>query len=257
MWALIITCLGLYLTAGTCASILYHRILSHNALQLKPWFKYTLSVLALPAGTPIQWVGTHRQHHMYTDTTLDPHSPCINGFWYAHCGWYINSKRVIWCILYACLGSWRLFFDAYWRPRHRLEFNLHAQDIAAIPFYAWISQPLNYFVLVFIMGLCYHGLFFWIWGITGLCALWISFFIIYNLGDAVNSLGHAKQFNPHVKSAAINSGLLNILVMGEGYHLRHHQNPGLLNVSSRRLSLSNGIIGLWLLLKLARKQPLN
>lgn len=252
MWSLIIVAFMLYVIAGTCASIVYHRILSHRTLRLRPWFEYGLTILALPAGTPVQWVGTHRQHHLYTDTIHDPHSPYIHGFWYAHCGWYIYTHQKVQCMLYACLGSLRIFFDAYWRPRHGLEYNSHAQDVAAIAFYEWVSRPFNYAVIMVTSGVMYHAIFYLIWGITGLGVLWACFFIIYNLGDAVNSLGHSKHFDSDAKSAAINSGLLNFVVMGEGYHLKHHQNPGLFNSSARRYSLSNGIINLWLALKLAR-----
>ena len=43
-------------------------------------------------GSPIEWVSTHRHHHQYTDTEKDAHSP-LEGFWFSHMGWILDSNR--------------------------------------------------------------------------------------------------------------------------------------------------------------------
>lgn len=248
--ALLLSLICIYLLSGCCASILYHRVLAHGAIRLKPWFEKMLVVIALPAGTPIQWAGTHRQHHLYTDRPEDPHSPIIYGFWYAHCGWYISCKNKFVCILYAALGSYRMFFDAYWRPRHRLEYNNLAADIAAQSFYEKISRPAVYTAVLFFYGLLLHFCYFFIWGWQGLFLLWLVFLIIYNLGDSVNSFGHVQQ--PGGNAGPINNSRINLFIMGEGYHKNHHLKPHLINPSGKRFSGSKIMLELWLKLGLAR-----
>ena len=120
---LIISIVFIYLTSGFSASIIYHQTLSHRVIKFSPLFEIMMVIIALPLGTPVQWVGTHRQHHLYTDVQGDPHSPVLYGFWYAHCGWYISSHNPIVCFLYAIAGIFRMFFDAFWRPKNRLAFN--------------------------------------------------------------------------------------------------------------------------------------
>lgn len=38
-------------------------------------------------------VSNHRQHHLHTDTPLDPHSP-YEGFWWSHMGWLVANPQV-------------------------------------------------------------------------------------------------------------------------------------------------------------------
>lgn len=42
-------------------------------------------------GDPLEWVSSHRYHHLHTDTPLDPHSP-YEGFWWSHMGWLLDNK---------------------------------------------------------------------------------------------------------------------------------------------------------------------
>ena len=78
-------CLGITLS--------YHRQLSHGSFQTPKWLEYTLAycgVLAIQ-GEPMEWVSSHRYHHLHTDTPLDPHSP-YEGFWWSHMGWLLDNK---------------------------------------------------------------------------------------------------------------------------------------------------------------------
>ncbi len=78
-------CLGITLS--------YHRQLSHRSFQTPKWLEYALAycgVLAIQ-GEPMEWVSSHRYHHLHTDTPLDPHSP-YEGFWWSHMGWLLDNK---------------------------------------------------------------------------------------------------------------------------------------------------------------------
>lgn len=77
-------CLGITLS--------FHRQLSHRSFQTPKWLEYALAYCGVLAvqGDPIEWVSSHRYHHLHTDTPLDPHSP-YEGFWWSHMGWLLNN----------------------------------------------------------------------------------------------------------------------------------------------------------------------
>ena len=215
-------CFTLYCLGGIGASVTYHRILTHRVATLQPLFRKMLIVLALPSGTPVQWVGTHRQHHQYVDKTGDPHSPLTNGFWYAHCGWYIQSRNVVSCIIYASLGVFRIYFDGYWRPRSNQEFNHKAVDIQQDIFCAWLSQKYVYQWVMWIYATVLLGLSYLFLGRTGIFAAWITLVIIYNLGDSINSFAHLKGTLGSTWHRARNNTFLGYVAFGEGWHANHH-----------------------------------
>lgn len=222
--------LVLYCMGGISASITYHRILAHRLATLHPLCRKIMIVLALPAGTPVQWVGTHRQHHQFTDRPGDPHSPNLDEFWYAHCGWYIQSKNSVICMLYAMSGVFRMYIDGYNRARSNQEFNHKANDIAVDPFCSWISKKnvyqwhmWSYASLLLLAGV---GCF----GISGILITWASMALVYNLGDSINSFSHHKgSFNHHSKHYARNLRFMSWVTFGEGWHRGHHDHPSQVN----------------------------
>ena len=92
-------CLGITLS--------YHRQLSHRSFSTPKWLEYALAycgVLAIQ-GEPMEWVSSHRYHHLHTDTPLDPHSP-YEGFWWSHMGWLLDNKVcLLLCIQCFCLND--------------------------------------------------------------------------------------------------------------------------------------------------------
>ncbi|MGB3946479.1 MAG: fatty acid desaturase [Bacteroidia bacterium] len=249
---LILSLILVYITSGISASIIYHQTLSHKVIKLSPWFEKMMVLIALPIGTPVQWAGTHRQHHLYTDIEGDPHSPVLYGFWYAHCGWYISSKNPFICFLYAIAGIFRMFFDAFWRPRHRLEYNYLATDISSDKFYNAISKPINYTIIVFLYASLLCFLFYSLSGFYGLVWLWFILAIVYNLGDAINSIAHTYGKKLNDKLSVKNNHLLAQFTFGEGLHANHHHNPSLLTNTTSKFNLLNIILKIWKNLGLAR-----
>ena len=241
MLTLLIFCFIYYLIAGTVIVLGYHRCLTHQAFKMRKWFEYLVVVLGLPAGTPVQWVGNHRFHHAHPDVDIDPHSPIINGFWYAHNGWYINSKNRIVCFLYALAGPIRFLIDAWNRPRTNQEYNHLAKDIAANPFYRYISRPSVYGVLLLMHLLIPFVFAYTVWGFYGLIALWVNLIVIFNLGDSINSLGHEKIDED---TSMVNHTVLAFFTFGDGYHKDHHKNPGAarLGFQSKQIDVGWGIL---------------
>ena len=215
-----------YLGAGLGVNLAYHRVLSHRALQLPRWMERSLVLLGLPAGTPVQWVGNHRYHHAHSDTALDPHSPVHHGFWYAHVGWYIGSRNLIFCASYALAGPVRMLIDAWMRPRTNLQHNALASDITTDPWYAWISRPLPYAVAMFLHAGIPIFIAYRYYGAEGIAAFWITLVVLYNLGDAIESVAHLRGARlASQRDASRNNAWLGILTLGEGWHANHHRFP--------------------------------
>jgi len=169
-------------------SIGYHRYLAHKSFKVVRWFEILIVFLGIPAGTPIQWAGNHRAHHMFTDTEKDP--------------------------------------DAYNRPRTNQQYNDYAKDVASDPVFAWMSKPLNYFCLVMMHTLVFLiiiGVFF---GMKGLLLTYLCYIYVYNVGDGVDSVGHLwGSRNEGSKHKATNNSLLGPLAFGDGWHANHHDHP--------------------------------
>ena len=52
------------------------------------------------------------------------------------------------------------------------------------------------------------------------------FVILYNLGDAIDSVAHTfGELLPQARDQSRNSTLLGLLILGEGWHANHHRVP--------------------------------
>ena len=250
---LLLFCLGYYLAAGLAINLGYHRCLSHRALRLRKWLERLFITLGLPAGTPIQWVGNHRYHHRHTDEPRDPHSPMQDGFWYAHVGWYISSRKLLACMLYALGGPLRTLYDGWQRPRTNQQHNALARDVAADSYYHWISQPLPYLFACTAHVALPLGAVTWWWGMRGLLVFWLLLVLLYNTGDAIDSVAHLYGERPFaVAHHARNNLILGWLALGEGWHANHHAFPR----SARHGLLPNQFDGTWEIIRLLQRLKL-
>jgi fatty-acid desaturase len=218
--------LAYYLLAGLGVNLGYHRLLSHRSLQVSKWLERTLVIIGLPAGTPVQWVGNHRYHHANTDTPFDPHSPRYKGFWYAHVGWYLESRSAAMCVFYSLAGPIRMLIDAWLRPRTNQEFNFLAPDVMRDPLYSYLSEPGPYATMMHIHFLIPATLTWCLGGLNGWVVYWITLVVLYNLGDAIDSVAHMLGDQlPEQRDRSRNSFLMGVLVLGEGWHANHHRFP--------------------------------
>lgn len=90
----IILALLIFLVCDFASNVGYHKLLSHRAFVAKKWVTPTLSMINVLSmiGDPLSWVATHRTHHKYSDTELDPHNRAV-GRWYAYYGWFFDDKN--------------------------------------------------------------------------------------------------------------------------------------------------------------------
>lgn len=219
-------CFVYYLLAGIAINLGYHRVLAHRSLRIPKWLERAAVTLGLPAGTPIQWAGNHRFHHGHTDVPGDPHSPNLDGFWFAHVGWYIRTRNPVVCFAYSMAGPIRTLIDGWHRPRSNQEHNRLAPDVAEDPYYRLISQPAPYLLMAVLHSLLFFGVAYALKGWIGVMALWGTLIGIYNLGDAIDSMAHLVGAQPYASEhRARNHWFLGLFTLGEGWHANHHEFP--------------------------------
>lgn len=214
-----------YLSVGFGVTVAYHRVLTHRSATLRKPVLYALVLAGLPAGPPAEWVGNHRRHHADSDGPNDPHSPVHDGFWYAHCGWYLGIRNRGLCLLYALGGPLRYVIDIALRPMSPGGHDALAKDVLEDRFLRFLSTRIGFLVgstvqvLPFVLA---YLLMAW----DGVIIAWVAGIIFYNAGDAVNSVGHlwGKQDFDGAGEAR-NSRFVALVSLGEGWHSGHHAFP--------------------------------
>src|SRR5258708_14292257 len=81
--AFLVTQLAIFTT-----TVYLHRSLTHRALTVHAVaaFPCRLLIWTTTGMRPREWVAVHRKHHASTDTSEDPHSPLVVGFWRVQLG---------------------------------------------------------------------------------------------------------------------------------------------------------------------------
>ena len=89
LWMFVASFFWWYIIAIVAISGGYHRYYSHDSFKAGKWYEYTVNVLGMfaGAGPALTWASTHKQHHAYSDTELDPHSHSVKGMWAV----YVNT----------------------------------------------------------------------------------------------------------------------------------------------------------------------
>jgi stearoyl-CoA desaturase (delta-9 desaturase) len=178
--------------AGT--TIGYHRYFSHRTFKTSRAFQL---VLAFWAETSAQkgalwWASHHRDHHKFSDTAGDVHSP-LRGFWWSHMGWILCKK--------------------YNDPQHD-----KIKDFAKFPELRWLDK--HYLVpptLLAIAMALVGGLPALVWG------FFVSTVLLWHGTFLVNSLNHVwGSVRYESKDLSKNNALIALLTMGEGWHNNHH-----------------------------------
>jgi stearoyl-CoA desaturase (delta-9 desaturase) len=179
---------AIFVTAG------YHRYFSHKAYTLNRFWQFVWAFMAESTGQKgvLWWATNHRQHHRFSDTERDPHSP-RKGFWWSHVGWILCDK--------------------YKAPDY-----VTIKDFARYPELRWIDRrdwiaPWLCGLLSFLVG-GWSGLvvgFFW-----STVLLWHTTFL-------VNSASHVFGRPRYATGdTSRNSFLIALVTGGEGWHNNHH-----------------------------------
>ncbi len=190
----VLLCIALYYTRMFFITAGYHRYFAHRSYRLN---RFTQFLLAFGGSTAAQkgvlwWAGWHRDHHRYSDTPRDVHTPRCGFFW-SHVGWFLARKH------------------------DRTPFEL-IKDFARYPELRWLNRwhlipPTLLGVAVFLLG--------------GWSALLVGFFLstvlLWHGTFLINSVAHAFGRRRYANADdSRNSLILSLLTNGEGWHNNHH-----------------------------------
>ena len=195
LWMFIAAFAWWYIIAIVAISGGYHRYYSHNSFKTNRWYPWTVNILGMfaGAGPAMTWAATHRQHHAYSDTELDPHSHSIKGIWSVYVNtWGYNFKIKRRFVKRLLQDSTLKFFYKYY-------FHL---NVVIILLFTIIDPMFMVFGYAIPVVLAFHG-----YGI-------------------LNVLGH-KNGHPN------NSWIANILTAGEGWHENHHRRAGSFEIGQK------------------------
>src|SRR3954447_19414733 len=173
----------------------YHRYFAHRSYRLGRVAQGAMAFGGLTCAQkgPLWWAGHHRNHHKFSDTTRDLHSP-RDGFWWSHVGWILCDK----------------YGDT---PTDDIK------DFARYPELRWMNR--HDWVGPWALGVV-------CWLIGGWSGLVIGFFastvLLWHSTFLVNSLAHVfgrRRYD--TEDTSRNSLLIALLTGGEGWHNNHHR----------------------------------
>ena len=179
----------------------FHRQLTHRGFQSPAWLKNILAVFGTMAlqGSPKDWITTHRLHHQFTETELDPHSPRF-GFFFAHMGWVLRGTS----------------------QENGVEIERrYVPDLLRDKFLVTLSK--FWFLPTVITGIILGLIGGWsmvLWGV------FVPVTFGWHFTWFVNSVNHvwgSKRFQTADDST--NNFFVAMVSFGEGWHNNHHANP--------------------------------
>jgi stearoyl-CoA desaturase (Delta-9 desaturase) len=190
-------CVGTYLIRAFALSAVYHRYFAHRTFKTSRLLQFLLALLgtlSMQRG-PLWWAATHRTHHRYAETPDDLHSPHYQGFWYSHCGWFLDRKN-------------------------RATDLSKVPDFAHFPELRWLDDWKGHTTLVILHSVLLCWLFGWnglFWGVC-LSSIWILH-TTHWIQSMSHSYGGYRRFPTRDKSR--NHWLLGLTSLGE-FHNNHH-----------------------------------
>ncbi len=178
-----------FITAG------YHRYFAHRSYRTSRFFQFLLALGGTTAAQKgvLWWAAHHRNHHLFSDTEHDIHSPVRHGFLWAHVGWILSG-----------------IYDE--TPFHRI------RDLAKYPELRWLNRfwivpPLLGAGGLYLLG----GLPWLVWG--GL----VSTVLLWHGTFTINSLTHVFGSRRYpTADESRNNLVLALITLGEGWHNNHH-----------------------------------
>jgi stearoyl-CoA desaturase (delta-9 desaturase) len=194
-WYYPVVALGLYYVRMFGITAGYHRYFAHRSYKTSRWFQFAIAFLAAMSAQKgvLWWAAHHRDHHKFSDTPQDIHSPLHGGFWWSHVGWILSPD-----------------FNTTKFDRIR--------DFAKYPELRWLNKyhlvpPLALAAVLILVG----GVPLGIWGFC------VSTTVLWHGTFTINSLSHVFGSRRYKTSDdSRNNVLLALITMGEGWHNNHH-----------------------------------
>lgn len=200
------------LTAG------YHRYFSHRTYKTSRFFQFSLAWLgctALQKG-PLWWAANHRDHHKYSDTDQDPHSPITQSFWWSHIGWVISDQYDA--------TKWRSIRDFSRFAELRWLNAFHWVPGLLLALFCWVVGGFGAALTSWFAAGQSNAVFSFSGAWSGLIVGFVfSTVLLYHSTFAVNSLCHLFGRRRYATpDQSKNNWWVALLTMGEGWHNNHH-----------------------------------
>ena len=175
----------------------YHHLVAHKSYKTNKFWKIILTYfggLSTQAG-PNEWALIHLTHHRYTDTERDPHTPNLSG------NKVLGMLRAALPVLMTITIT-------------DTKVNLMARKSFEDPIYRFFDYT---------HMLWFHGTWIGIYYFFGFDWLMLTFVFpvaLCHIGETIINCFHFD-----LESVRRNAWLWNILIVGAGYHAKHHDNP--------------------------------
>ena len=193
-----IICGALYVIRMFGITAGYHRYFSHRSFKTSRAFQFFLAFLGQSSAQrgALWWAAKHREHHKYSDTEQDIHSPVQHGFWYSHVLWIFSKRGQT--ADYSIIKDFQKYPELVWLNK-------------------WDRLP------PFLLGVL-------VWAVAGWSGLVVGFFvstvILFHGTFTINSLAHVIGKQPYATGDHSRNNLfLAIITLGEGWHNNHHHFP--------------------------------
>jgi stearoyl-CoA desaturase (delta-9 desaturase) len=191
----------------------YHRYFAHRSYRTSRPVQFLLACLgasALQKG-PLWWASHHRNHHRYSDTPDDPHSPREKSFWWAHVGWILSDEYLDTPI--EKIRDYECYPELRWLER----FHVLPGVLLAVGCYVfgafvggWDGSLATFFTQP-------AGWVHLVWGFV------VSTVLCYHATFSINSLSHLIGTRRYATSDDSRNNLfLALITLGEGWHNNHH-----------------------------------
>lgn len=183
-----------------------HRYFAHRGFKCSRFVQFLLYLGGSLAsqGSPIWWASMHRKHHSKCDTDGDPHSPVVKGFWMAWLGWvYVPGNE-------GALGAGtdrRLVRDLLAFPELAVMENLHFFVVLAAHYAFYIKGGITWALFVSA----------WSGVICQVATLYFN--AAFHMPDSEESRHPGDCQARDIPLDPLSN------LMGEAYHLWHHQHP--------------------------------
>lgn len=194
-WQYLVLLLVNYSVGMFFVTAAYHRYFSHRSYELNRFWQFIFAFMAqasMQKGV-LWWAANHRDHHRYSDTQADIHSPVQKGFFYSHIGWILTNEH-----------------DEY--EPDRIKDFYKFPELRFLDRFHWIPTTILAISMYLIGGWAW---FFWGWVLT--------IIILAHSTFTINSLAHvwgSRRFDTADDSR--NNFFLALLTLGEGWHNNHH-----------------------------------
>jgi stearoyl-CoA desaturase (delta-9 desaturase) len=201
-WGLVALLAATYLVRMFAITAGYHRYFSHRAYRMGRVPQFLMAFLAQTSAQKgvLWWAAHHRNHHRFSDTDKDIHSPVASGFWWSHVGWILSDE-----------------FDAY--DAATIEDFGKYPELVFLDRYHWLC-PWLYGAGIFALGEAL-GLGGWAALVYGLV---LSTILLFHATFSINSLAHLWGTRRwETRDHSRNNLVLALVTLGEGWHNNHHR----------------------------------